>query len=93
LPLYEYQVLNDKGEATGEIVEFLQRMSDPKYTQHPQDGRPLKYTISTLGMVDDGKPAWERCTDVRNHIRSAKPKYVSDTKKGIRERFDPRKHG
>jgi len=93
MPLYEYEVLDNQGKPTGEVVEFLQKMSDAKYEKHPEDGRPLRYTVSTLGMVDDGRPAWERCTDVRDHIRSAKPKYVSDTKKGIRERYDPNKHG
>jgi predicted nucleic acid-binding Zn ribbon protein len=93
MPLYEYEVLNEKGDSTGEVVEFLQKMSDPKYTKHPEDGRPIRHIISNMGLINDSRPAWERCTDVRDHIRSAKPKWVTDKTKGIHERFDPHKHG
>ena len=92
MPFYEYEILDDKNQPTGEIVEFRQNMSEEAYTKHPDDGRPVRRMISAP-QVRDSKPAWERCSDVRDYIKSAKPKWVSDTAKGIRERFDPRKHG
>lgn len=92
MPFYEYEILTEKGEPTGEIVEFWQSMSEETYTKHPEDGRLVRKKI-TAPQVRDSKPAWERCSDVRDYIRSAKPKWVSDEAKGIRERFDPRKHG
>ncbi len=92
MPFYEYEILDDKGEPTGERFEILQKMSDEALTKHPETGTAIRRAISAPS-VRDGRPAWERCSDVRDHIRKTKPKWVSDKTKGIRERFDPRKHG
>lgn len=93
MAIYEYQVLNNKGEPTGEIVELLQKMSDEPYTKHPEDGRPVKRIISNLGVINDSKLAWEKHSDVRDHIRKTRPKWINDKEKGVRIRFDPKKHG
>jgi predicted nucleic acid-binding Zn ribbon protein len=92
MPLYQYEILNSEGQPIGELVEFFQRMSEAPLTIHPQTGQPIRRAICAPYIVD-GRPAWERLNDVRDHIRRAKPKWISDKTKGIRERFDPRKHG
>jgi hypothetical protein len=92
MPLYNYEYLDDKGNSTGEFVEILQKITEDALTKDPDTGRSIRRVLCPPS-VRDSRPAWERCSDVRDYIRSAKPKWVSDKTKGIRERFDPKKHG
>ena len=41
MPTYVYQVINDDG-SEGEIIELVQRMSDPALTVHPETGQKLR---------------------------------------------------
>lgn len=92
MPIYNYEYLDDSGNPTGNFVEIMQKITDEPLTIDPDSNRPVRRAVS-LPAVRDGRPAWERCSDVRDYIKSAKPKWVSDKDKGIRERFDPKKHG
>jgi hypothetical protein len=91
MPYYQYQILNDKDEPTGEVIEIFQKMSEDSLTIDPESGKKIRKAI-TAPAVKDGRPVWERCADVREHLRNTKPKWVNDKEKGIRERFDPKKH-
>jgi predicted nucleic acid-binding Zn ribbon protein len=91
MPTYLYQILNKDGEPTGETIEIVQSMKDEPLTVDPESGRPIRKAI-TAPAVRDGRPFWERCADVREHLKNTKPKWVHDKEKGIRERFDPKKH-
>lgn len=92
MPLYSYQILDEKGNSTGEFLEIIQKMSDEALTKDPETGVSIRRVICAPS-IRDSRPAWERCSDVRDHIRSAKPKWISDKEKGIRIPFDPKKHG
>lgn len=92
MPIYEYEILDKDGNSTGEFVEIIQKMSEDPLSVDPENGKPIRRVICAP-TVRDGRPAWERCSDVRDHIRKTKPKWVNDKVKGIRERFDPKKHG
>ncbi len=92
MPTYIYQILNKEGEPTGETIEIFQSMKDDALTVDPESGRPIRRAICAPA-IRDGKPAWDRCSDVRDHIRKTRPKWIHDKEKGIRERFDPKKHG
>lgn len=92
LPLYEYEILDSDGNSTDKRFEITQRMSEDALTKHPETGEAVRRVIC-IPVIRDGRPAWERCSDVRDHIRKTRPKWVNDKTKGIRERFDPRKHG
>jgi hypothetical protein len=41
MPLYVYQVIEADG-SEGEVFEVLQEMSEPAFTKHPEDGRPVQ---------------------------------------------------
>ena len=92
MPLYNYEYLDKHGNPTGEFVEIMQKITEDALSVDPETNRSVRRLVS-LPSVRDGRPAWERCSDVKDYIRSAKPKWVSDKEKGIRERFDPKKHG
>jgi len=92
MPFYDYVILDANGNPTDKYVEIRQSMSEEPLLFHPETKEPIKRVISSA-KVRDSRPAWERCDDVRDHIRSAKPKWISDKDKGIRIPFDPKKHG
>ena len=45
MPLYTDQYVNEDG-APGEVFELFQGMNDPKFTHHPETGRPVCRLIS-----------------------------------------------
>lgn len=92
MPIYKYEILNEKGEPTNQFIEVLQSIKDKPLVTDPETGNLLRKVICAPA-IKDGKPAWERCSDVRDHIRNTRPKWIHDKDKGIRERFDPKKHG
>lgn len=42
MPTYVYEVLDDKGEGTGEFFEIVQSIKDDALTNHPESGRPVR---------------------------------------------------
>lgn len=45
MPTYEYDVLDGKGEPTGERIEIFQSMKDAPLTTDPESGRPIRRAI------------------------------------------------
>lgn len=46
MPIYVYEVLNKKGEPTGETFEIVQSMRDDALTRHPENGKPVRRAIT-----------------------------------------------
>ncbi len=46
MPIYEYEVILEDGEA-GERFEVMQSMADEPLTHHPETGQPVRRVIST----------------------------------------------
>jgi hypothetical protein len=46
MPIYEYEILDDKGEPIGERFEVFQSMKDEPLTEQPDTGRPVRRAIS-----------------------------------------------
>ena len=44
MPTYVYQVIEDNG-SDGEIIEVVQKMSDPPLQTHPETGQPVRRLI------------------------------------------------
>ncbi|MEM1330469.1 MAG: FmdB family transcriptional regulator [Planctomycetota bacterium] len=45
MPLYDYEILDEQGEPTGERFEVFQSMSSKPYTKDPQTGKPCRRAI------------------------------------------------
>lgn len=45
MPTYVYEILNGKGEPTGETFELVQSMKDAALTKEPRTGRPVRRAI------------------------------------------------
>lgn len=90
MPLYQYQYLDDDGKPVEEFVEILQQISEDALQVNPENGRRIQRIICAPA-IRDSMPVWERCQDVRDHIKMTRPKYINDGKKRIK--FDPKKHG
>lgn len=45
MPIYVYEILNGKGEPTGETFEIVQSMKDAALTKEPKTGRPVRRAI------------------------------------------------
>ena len=46
MPLYVYEVLNPKGEPTGETFEIFQSMRDAALKKQPETGKPVRRAIT-----------------------------------------------
>lgn len=46
MPLYVYEVLNAKGEPTGETFEIFQSMRDAALKKQPDTGKPVRRAIT-----------------------------------------------
>lgn len=90
MPIYQYQYLDKDGKPLDEFIEILQKITEDALSVDPDTGRPIQRIICAPS-VRDSTPVWERCQDVRDHIKMTRPKYINDGKKRIR--FDPKKHG
>lgn len=42
MPTYVYEVLDDKGEGTGEFFEAVQSIKDDALDKHPETGKPVR---------------------------------------------------
>jgi predicted nucleic acid-binding Zn ribbon protein len=45
MPTYEYEILDTKGQPTGERFEVVQSMKDPSLTKDPTSGKPCRRAI------------------------------------------------
>lgn len=46
MPIYQYDILDAKGEPTGETFDHVQSMKDDPLTNHPETGRPVRRAIT-----------------------------------------------
>lgn len=46
MPTYEYEILDPKGEPTGERFEIVQPMKEDALTEHPESGKPCRRAIT-----------------------------------------------
>jgi uncharacterized protein YPO0396 len=90
MPIYLYQYLSEEGNPLDEYVEILQNMSEDALSVNPENNRRIQRIICAPS-VRDSTPVWERCKEVRDHIKMTRPKYINDGKQKIK--FDPKKHG
>lgn len=51
MPTYDYELLDKKGQPTGETFEYVQRMADEPLTKHPQTGQPCRRAISAPAIA------------------------------------------
>ena len=51
MPTYDYEILDKKGEPTGETFEHVQRMADEPLTKHPETGKPCRRAISAPAIA------------------------------------------
>lgn len=42
MPTYVYEVLDKKGEGTGDFFEVVQPITDDALTEHPESGQPVR---------------------------------------------------
>ncbi len=45
MPMYEYEILDRKGEPTGRVLEVFQSMKDAPLVKHPETGEPLRRAV------------------------------------------------
>lgn len=51
MPVYVYEVLDKKGEPTGETFEHVQSMKDKALTKHPKTGAPVRRAITAPNIA------------------------------------------
>jgi len=51
MPTYDYELLDDQGEPTGETFEWVQPMKDKALTEHPETGQPCRRAISAPAIA------------------------------------------
>jgi len=56
MPTYEYEILDEKGEPTGERFETVQPMSDDALTEQPGTGRPCRRAIVAPAIAGNLSP-------------------------------------
>ncbi len=86
MPTYDYNLLDGDGKPTGEVFEWVQSMSSPALTKHPETGQPCSRAI-VVPMVRHSGPAWDWCEATRRYINTMKPKYIRDDKTKTRKRY------
>jgi hypothetical protein len=62
MPTYEYEILNKKGEPTGERFEHVQSMKDAALTKHPDTGQPCRRAIVAPAIAGKWSPIKEKST-------------------------------
>ena len=60
MPTYDYELLDDKGEPTGERFEWIQSMKDEPLTKHPESGKPCRRAISVPSIAGTWSPLKEK---------------------------------
>lgn len=60
MPTYDYELLDDKGEPTGERFEWIQPMKEDALTKHPETGQPCRRAISAPGIAGTWSPLKEK---------------------------------
>jgi hypothetical protein len=56
MPTYVYEVLDAKGEPTGETFEHVQSMKDGPLTKDPRTGKPVRRAIVAPAIAGNWSP-------------------------------------
>lgn len=56
MPTYVYELLNKRGEPTGETFEYVQSMKDAALTQHPVSREPCRRAIVAPAIASNASP-------------------------------------
>jgi predicted nucleic acid-binding Zn ribbon protein len=51
MPMYEYEILDAKGNPTGKTFEIVQSMKDKALTKHPETGEPVQRVIQVPNIA------------------------------------------
>lgn len=62
MPTYVYEILDKKGEPTGETFEHVQPMKDAPLTKDPKSGRPVRRAIVAPGIAGNWSPIKAKST-------------------------------
>ena len=54
MPTYVYEILDKKGEGTGEYFEVVQPMKDAALTRHPETKQPVRRVPQAPGITMRG---------------------------------------
>jgi len=60
MPTYDYEILDDQGEPTGERFEWIQSMKSETLTKHPETGKPCQRAISVPSIAGTWSPLKEK---------------------------------
>lgn len=52
MPTYEYEILDDAGEPTGERFETFQKMSDKPLKKQPETGKPCRRAVTAPSIAN-----------------------------------------
>ncbi len=56
MPTYVYEILDKKGEPTGETFETVQSMKDDALTKQPETGKPCRRAIIAPNIAGNWSP-------------------------------------
>src|SRR5437870_3336155 len=56
MPTYVYEILDPKGQPTGETFEFVQSMKDAPLTKQPETGKPCRRAIVAPNIAGNWSP-------------------------------------
>jgi hypothetical protein len=56
MPTYVYELLDKRGEPTGETFEYVQSMKDAALTRHPDTGQPCRRAIVAPAIASNASP-------------------------------------
>lgn len=56
MPTYVYELLDAKGEPTGQTFEYVQLMKDKALTKHPETGEPCRRAIVAPNIAGTFSP-------------------------------------
>lgn len=60
MPTYDYEILDEQGEPTGQRFEWVQPMKDPPLTKHPETGIPCRRAITAPSIAGTWSPLKEK---------------------------------
>lgn len=52
MPTYVYEILDKKGNPTGDTFEYVQPMSEDALTKHPTNGKPVRRAIVAPAIAE-----------------------------------------
>jgi hypothetical protein len=55
MPTYVYEILDDKGQPTGETFEYIQSIKADALTSEPNTNRPVRRAIVSPNFIIDAK--------------------------------------